>query len=71
MSENPSNLRIGTCSWNYPSWVGLVYSQPKRTAVEYLHEYSRKYTTAEIDSWFYKIPTPAEVDAYGEEAGGN
>jgi uncharacterized protein YecE (DUF72 family) len=62
------NLRIGTCSWNYPSWVGLVYSEPRRTSVEYLHEYVRMYDTGEIDSWFYKIPSPSEVAAYGEAA---
>ncbi|MGC9523453.1 MAG: DUF72 domain-containing protein [Anaerolineae bacterium] len=24
-----AELRIGTCSWKFPSWVGLVYSTPK------------------------------------------
>jgi uncharacterized protein YecE (DUF72 family) len=59
-------VKIGTCSWNYESWVGLVYSEPKKYAVEYLREYAKKYRTVEIDSWFYKIPTPSEVDSYIE-----
>ena len=24
-----AELRIGTCSWKYPSWEGLVYSSTK------------------------------------------
>jgi uncharacterized protein YecE (DUF72 family) len=59
-------IRFGTCSWNYDSWLGLVYSKPCRTAAEYLVEYSRKYRTAEIDSWFYKVPRRSEAEAYAK-----
>jgi uncharacterized protein YecE (DUF72 family) len=59
-----STLRIGTCSWNYDSWVGLVYSEKKASAVEYLKEYAKVYNTAEIDSWFYRIPSRREVISY-------
>jgi uncharacterized protein YecE (DUF72 family) len=61
---NNETIKFGTCSWNYESWVGLVYSEPKKHASEYLKEYSKKYRTVEIDSWFYKIPTIDEVDSY-------
>jgi len=57
-------IRFSTCSWNYPSWVGLVYSEPQRRAAAYLSEYSQKYDTVEIESWFYKIPNPEEVSDY-------
>lgn len=62
-------LRIGTCSWKYPSWKGLVYS----SGVEnYLQEYSRKYYTVEIDQWFWslfsggkvRLPEPRDVREY-------
>jgi uncharacterized protein YecE (DUF72 family) len=43
-------LRIGTCSWKYPSWVGLVYSAER--GIDYLAEYARKYDTVEVDQWF-------------------
>lgn len=46
-------LRIGTCSWKYPSWEGLVYSS--REPANYLEEYSRKYTTVEVDQWFWSL----------------
>ena len=61
-----SNIRIGTCSWNYPSWVGLVYPEPSPTAAEYLREYSKRFRTAEVDSWFYKIPERRDVLDYLE-----
>ncbi len=62
---------IGTCSWNYPSWVGLVYSRPSPTAAGYLREYARRFRTAEIDSWFYKVPERREVLDYLDAAGGD
>ena len=58
------SIKLGTCSWNYPSWVGLVYSSKKPKAEDYLAEYARKYDTVEIDSWFYRIPEGEEVKGY-------
>ncbi len=49
-------LRVGTCSWKYPSWKGLVYS--KATGIDYLAEYARRYDTVEIDQWFWTLPEP-------------
>lgn len=48
-----AELRIGTCSWKYPSWKGLVYS--KGTGINYLEEYARKYNTVEVDQWFWSL----------------
>ena len=48
-----SDLYIGTCSWKYPSWQGLVYSKPKD--INYLEEYARHYNTVEIDQWFWSL----------------
>jgi uncharacterized protein YecE (DUF72 family) len=44
---------MGTCSWKYPSWEGLVYSQS--TGIDYLKEYAEKYRTVEIDQWFWSL----------------
>jgi uncharacterized protein YecE (DUF72 family) len=57
-------VRFGTCSWNYNSWVPLVYPEKRSRAAEYLSLYARKYDTAEIDSWFYRIPSREEVMEY-------
>jgi len=64
------NLHLGSCSWKYDSWQGLVYSKHK--AVNYLKEYSRHYGTVEIDQWFWSLfsgdkvvlPKPATVQEY-------
>jgi uncharacterized protein YecE (DUF72 family) len=65
-----SRLRIGTCSWKYPSWAGLVYSAPH--GINYLHEYARMYDTVEVDQWFWslfeggspRLPLPSDVAEY-------
>ena len=46
-------LRIGTCSWKYDSWRGIVYSSKKN--INYLEEYSTRYNTVEIDQWFWSL----------------
>ncbi len=65
-----AELRIGTCSWKFPSWHGLVYSSPK--GINYLEEYASQYNTVEIDQWFWslfgggniRLPNPADVEVY-------
>jgi uncharacterized protein YecE (DUF72 family) len=65
-----AKLRIGTCSWRFPSWHGLVYSAPK--GINYLQEYAEQYETVEIDRWFWSLfgkdsvglPQPADVEEY-------
>ena len=62
-------MRIGTCSWKYDSWRGLVY--PEFGEFNYLDEYSKKYNTVEIDQWFWSLnkdkailPKPNVVEEY-------
>jgi uncharacterized protein YecE (DUF72 family) len=65
-----AQLRIGTCSWKFPSWHGLVYSKPK--GVDHLSEYVRRYDTVEVDQWFWsrfslgevRLPDRSDVVAY-------
>lgn len=67
-------LRIGTCSWKYDSWKGLVYD-PDRSyrPDDYLADYARHYSTVEIDQWFWslfptgvRLPDPAVSRGYAE-----
>jgi uncharacterized protein YecE (DUF72 family) len=55
-------LRVGTCSWKYPSWKGLVYS--RAAGIDYLAEYAQKYTSVEVDQWFYALPDPDVAARY-------
>jgi uncharacterized protein YecE (DUF72 family) len=57
-----AELRIGTCSWKYPSWEGLVYSP--NVGTEYLREYARRFSTVEIDQWFWTLPEPSTAAEY-------
>ena len=47
------HLHIGTCSWKYDSWEGLVYSSAKPE--NYLEEYARKFNSVEVDQWFWSL----------------
>jgi uncharacterized protein YecE (DUF72 family) len=46
-------ISIGTRNWKYDSWKGLAYSgEPGRN---YLEKYSRRYSTVEVDQWFWSL----------------
>ena len=61
---------IGTCSWKYDSWQGVIYPEVK--PFNYLAEYSRHYKTVEVDQWFWSLftgdkavlPKPSVVREY-------
>jgi uncharacterized protein YecE (DUF72 family) len=65
-------INIGTCSWKYDSWRGIIY--PEKGKINYLKEYARHYTTVEIDQWFWslfadghpRLPDAATVREYRE-----
>ncbi len=67
-------LRIGTCSWKYDSWKGLVYEQGKTyRPYDYLGDYAQHFNTVEIDQWFWslfatgvKLPDPGVVQRYSD-----
>ena len=64
--------RIGTCSWKYDSWQGLI--NPSVKPFNYLQEYSRHYDTVEVDQWFWSLfagdravlPKPSVVREYAD-----
>jgi uncharacterized protein YecE (DUF72 family) len=65
-------LRVGTCSWKYDSWKGLLYDSDKTYRPDsYLEDYARTLRTVEIDQWFWslfpgsvRLPEPAVVRRY-------
>jgi uncharacterized protein YecE (DUF72 family) len=49
-------LRIGTCSWKYDSWKGIVYDPDRQYhSYDYLSDYARYFNTVEIDQWFWSL----------------
>lgn len=53
MKTLPDNIRIGTCSWKYDSWKGLIYSDT--VGKDYLREYAQHYNLVEVDQWFWSL----------------
>jgi uncharacterized protein YecE (DUF72 family) len=47
-------IRLGTCGWDYPEWVGRVY--PPRGVQDRLRYYSGLFPLVEVDSTFYRLP---------------
>lgn len=74
LSRWGGRLRVGTCSWKYDSWKGLVYEAEKDYgAYDYLADYARYFNTVEIDQWFWslfatgaKLPAVETVTRYAE-----
>ncbi len=60
---------IGTSSWKYPGWCGLVYDEPRyHTRGKFseakfnrscLAEYAKTYRTVCVDAGYYQFPTEA------------
>jgi len=64
-------IYIGTCSWKYTSWEGMVYDSFSNE--DLLAQYARHYRTVEVDQWFwslgkqsYGLPDPATVLSYDQ-----
>ncbi len=74
---SPIKRHIGTCSWKYDSWRGLVY--PDTGPFNYLRQYSQCYHTVEVDQWFWSLfdddtallPKPAVVREYAQSVPDN
>jgi uncharacterized protein YecE (DUF72 family) len=69
-------IRIGTSGWSYPSgkgtWNGIFYPVPpgRRTrgtgTFDELRFYADHFDTVEVNSTFYRVPTPATVRGWAD-----
>lgn len=65
-------IRLGTCSWKYDSWKGIIY--PDKEKFNFLEEYAKHYNTVEIDQWFWSLfesekvllPKESDVKSYAQ-----
>ncbi len=53
-------VKIGCSGWSYQDWVGPFYP-PDAQAKDFLGLYSRTFDCVEIDSSFYRIPSPSMI----------
>lgn len=54
-------LRLGCSGWDYDEWIGPFY---QRRSGSKLQAYTRVFDTAEINSTFYRAPTPGMVQGW-------
>ena len=76
LASLPPGFRMGTSSWSFPGWLGIVYARKRSTSMlakEGLHEYAQHplLRTVGIDRSFY-APIPDEdllryADQLGDE----
>ena len=59
--ESPANFLIGTCGWSYKDdWKGVFYPDYLK-ASQFLEYYAQIFSTVEVDSSFYHIPSQKTV----------
>ncbi len=51
---------MGTSSWSSQDWVGSFYP-PGTPPAGFLPEYAKHHDTVEVDSTFYRVPSPSMV----------
>jgi len=60
------NFFLGCAVWAYQGWVGELYPQGTRSA-EFLHLYSRRFTTVEGNTTFYAVPNQETLRRWATE----
>ncbi|HKP85436.1 MAG TPA: DUF72 domain-containing protein [Blastocatellia bacterium] len=53
-----SNIRVGPAGWSYDDWKGVVYPQGAGAKFDQLAYIASYFDTIEINSSFYRPPTP-------------
>lgn len=80
MNQDIKNLSeqsvyIGTSSWKYEGWKGLVYHKPYSTQKEFnekaLEEYSQHFTAVGADHTYYSWPSKNSLHKYFNETPDN
>lgn len=59
-----SDLYIGPAGWSYDDWKGRVYPDPAPRGFDPLAYLARSFNTIEVNSSFYRPPTPSMSDAW-------
>jgi uncharacterized protein YecE (DUF72 family) len=59
----PPNLFIGTSSWSSPDWCGTFYPDSTEPG-EMITVYANKFPTVEIDTTWYRMPSPKMVETW-------
>jgi uncharacterized protein YecE (DUF72 family) len=63
-------IRLGTSAFTAAGWPGTFYPEDAKPA-EYLSYYAREFDTVEVDSTFYRAPSPSTVRGWYEKTPAN
>jgi uncharacterized protein YecE (DUF72 family) len=55
-----ANVKLGIQGWHHPEWVGRAYPT-NISSSEWLVQYSRRFSTVELDDTFYGLPAEPVV----------
>ena len=59
----PAQLFLGTTSWSNADWEGLIYPAGC-AAADYIEHYAKVFRSVEIDSTWYRVPTPRAIEGW-------
>jgi len=66
-----AGIYVGTSSWKYPGWKGLVYKEtyPSEKAFKELSlkEYGHAFSAVGVDHSYYAAPTPTQLRLYDKQ----
>ena len=64
-------IRIGPAGWSYKDWEGVVYPQKPGKTFDPLEYIARFFNTVEINSSFYRPPTPSTTKSWANRVAAN
>lgn len=64
-------IRIGLAGWSYKDWEGVVYPQKPGKSFDPLEYLAQFFNTIEINSSFYRPPTPSTTKSWARRVAGN
>jgi uncharacterized protein YecE (DUF72 family) len=64
-------IHIGPAGWSYKDWEGVVYPQKPGSKFDPLNYLARFFDTIEINSSFYRPPTPATTKSWARRVADN
>ena len=66
-----SSIKIGPAGWSYKDWEGIVYPQKPGARFDPLEYLARFFDTIEINSSFYRPPTPKTTKSWAGRVADN
>ncbi|WP_169981184.1 DUF72 domain-containing protein [Tautonia rosea] len=64
-TTTPNPILIGCCGWSYPDWEGVFYPHGLHSN-EALTYYADRFPIVEVDSTFYRPPTPGLIRSWDD-----